>query len=277
MVRVKARRTWVALLASMFALVLALAGCAQGGGDASKNFIGDWKLVGMEEGGEVTSSEDIALMEQLGMSVTMSVKEDKTLTLSVLGEEMSGTWEATSGTEATATIDGQKASMKIANDVLVLEQDGAKMSFEKGVPEPSTSGAAATDDGTDSAAAIEGAGSDESAIPIGQTIADDELCTIEVVDKRADWAGDPGYTLKITNKSDKTMVATAEYGSFSVNGKMLDPALYETIQPGKYVECFMWFEADEVGGVEALANVEGAIEIYDDATYDTLGTYPFAQ
>ncbi len=66
-----------------------LAGCA-GGGDAAKNYVGDWKLVGMEENGEATSADDIKLMEDMGLSVTMSVKEDKTFSMNVMGEEMSG-------------------------------------------------------------------------------------------------------------------------------------------------------------------------------------------
>ncbi len=46
------------MLASVFALCLVLAGCA-GGGDAAKNYVGDWKLVGMEENGEATSADDM--------------------------------------------------------------------------------------------------------------------------------------------------------------------------------------------------------------------------
>ena len=66
------KKRWVALFMSMIALCLVLAGCASGGAgggaDAAKSFIGDWKLVGMEENGEATSSEDIALMEQMGVT-----------------------------------------------------------------------------------------------------------------------------------------------------------------------------------------------------------------
>jgi hypothetical protein len=57
---------------------------------------------------------------------------------------------------------------------------------------------------------------------------------------------------------------------------MVDPALVETIQPGKYAECFMWFSDNDVASLDQLVNVEGVIEVYDDETYDTLGEYPFA-
>ena len=296
MVEVSIRKKWVAMLVSVFALCLVLAGCA-GGGDAAKNYVGDWKLVGMEENGEATSADDIKLMEDMGLSVTMSVKEDKTFSMNVMGEEMSGTWEAKSASEATFTIEGQSVPATLANGVLTLEQDGTKMMFEKGTVSTSGSSGAASS-GTDTATGTAGTGTyaatatgtatgtdagttstdagEETVTPIGQTIADDDICTIEIVDKKADWAGDPGYTLKITNKSDKAITAVSQYGTFSVDGKMVDPALVETIQPGKYVESFMWFSDDDVASLDQLVNVEGTIEVYDDETYDTLGEYPFA-
>ena len=270
------KKRWVALFMSLIALCLVLAGCATGGAgggaDAAKSFIGDWKLVGMEENGESTSSEDIALMEQMGVTVTLSFKEDKSCALSVFGEETSGTWEAKSPSEAAITIEGQTVVATLANEVLTLEDNGTKMMFGKGVPKPSAN---AADPGT-TAAEESAEESDETAVPIGQTIADDEICTIEVIDKKVDWADDPGYTLKITNKSDKAIRVSAKYDTFSVNGKMAEPELYETVQSGKYVEGFMWFSGDDVDGVDALTNVEGTIEVMDDASYETLREYPFA-
>ena len=37
----------------------------------------------------------------------------------------------------------------------------------------------------------------------------------------------------------------------------------------------MWF-SDGIESVDELVNVEGPIEVYDEATYDTLAEYPFA-
>ena len=283
-------KKWVAMLASVFALCLVLAGCC-GGADAAKNYVGDWKLSGMEENGEVTSADDLKLMEDLGMTITLSVKEDKTFSLNVMGDETSGTWEAKSASEATFTVDGQSVPATLADGVLTLESDGTKMQFEKGTVAASSGGAgssgaaatsgSATTGGTETPTSTDNGttmvdGGEEAVVPIGLTIADDDICTIEIVDKKADWAGDPGYTVKITNKSDKAVSAVSKYGTFSVDGKMVDPVLVETIQPGKYVEGFMWFSDDDVASVDALVNVEGTIEVYDDETFDTLGEYPFA-
>ena len=144
-------KKWVAMLASVFALCLVLAGCG-GGGDAAKNYVGDWKLTGMEENGEATSAEDLKLMEDMGLAITLSVKEDKSFSLNVMGEEMSGTWEAKSASEATFTVEGQSVPAKLDNGVLTLEQDGTKMMFEKerwpcGSSGAGSSGAAATSGG----------------------------------------------------------------------------------------------------------------------------------
>jgi hypothetical protein len=283
-VEVSIRKKWVAFVASVFALCLALAGCAggvggSGGKDPSKNYVGDWKLVGMEEDGEAYSADDIRLMQNMGMTVTLSVKEDKSFSLNVFGEELPGTWEAKSDSAATFTVDGQSVPVTLADDVLTLEQDGTKMMFERGTVSASSGGAAAPGGDAGSggdAAATDSGTTDEAAIPIGQTIADDDVCTIEVVNKTADWAGDPGFTLKVTNKSDKTIAITSKYGTFSVDGRMVDPVLSETIQPGKYVETFMWFSDDAIEVIDQLVNVEGVIEAYDNDTYDTLAEYPFA-
>ena len=101
-------------------------------------------------------------MEQMGVTVTLSFKEDKSCTLSVFGEETSGTWEAKSPSEAAITIEGQTVVATLANEVLTLEDNGTKMMFGKGVPEPSAN---AADSGT---AAAEESESDETAVPIGR-------------------------------------------------------------------------------------------------------------
>ena len=53
---------------------------------------------------------------------------------------------------------------------------------------------------------------------IGQQLVSDDICTIDVVNKKTDWAGDPGFTLKITNNSDKSISISPQWGSFRFNG-----------------------------------------------------------
>ena len=66
------------------------------------------------------------------------------------------------------------------------------------------------------------------------------------------------------------------WGTFSVNGTMVDPVLSETIKPGCNVETFMWFGKSDVPDLASLVSVEGELEVYDASTYETIATYPFA-
>jgi hypothetical protein len=280
----KSMRKWVAALSAMFALCLVLSGCSLGGvlggGDPAKNFIGDWKLVGMEDSEQVLSKDDLKSMEDLGLGVGLTFKEDKSFTLNMFGEETSGTWEVKSPTEALLTVEGQTASAKLDGSKLTLEQDDTKLIFEMGTAVVSAPGSGDSDTGKSDTSTSPTSTSDgksgKTEVAVGTTLADDSICTIEIVNKTTDFADDPGYTLKITNKTDKAITVSGKYGTFSVDGKMVDPLLYETIQPGKYAETFLWFSTSDVANLDALVNVEGTIQIYDSETYDTLAEYPFA-
>lgn len=255
----------MAVLAATFAILLALASCSGGGSSAdnSKNFIGDWKLVGMEENGEVSSEEDIAMLEAFGLSVGLTVNEDGTFSLDFFGEAMNGSWSAKGATEAEFTIEGQAVKATLADEKLSMEQDGVKLTFGKGKASSSSSGSS----GSDSADA-------EDTVALGTVIADDEIATVVIVDKKTDSFGDPGYTIKVTNNSDAAISVSAATDQWSINGKMIDPAYYETIQPGKYAESFMYFSSDDVSSIDELSNVEGSLAVVNDK-YETIATYAF--
>lgn len=122
------------VLASAFALVLgaALVGCGGGSSeDYTANFAGDWKLYEMEDESGVTSHDDIAMLDSLGMAAILTLGEDGAANLDLMGEIMSGTWEANSATECTVTLDGEAIDGTLADDMLVLESGGASMTFEK--------------------------------------------------------------------------------------------------------------------------------------------------
>lgn len=278
------RRMTVLAVALMLLLAcMGIAGCS--GGDATKEYVGDWKLVEMQSGGETMSADDLAAMEALGLSVKMNVKEDKTFTIDLFGEQESGTWEAKSATEASFTIEGSVVKATLKDGKLTLADSENTLVFEKGTASASkssaaSSSAAANPSASASSSATSGSASDSSAkagaMPIGVTVADDDICTIEVIDKKTDFADDPGYTLIITNHSDKVLGVSTKYGTFSVKDKMVEPFLYETVQPGKYVEAFMWFTSSEVATVDELTEVNGVIDVYDEDTYDTVAEYQFA-
>lgn len=68
---------------------------------------------------------------------------------------------------------------------------------------------------------------------------------------------------------------TCEYGSWSVDGKMVNPSMYEKIKAGAYADADLYFTKDELGGgTEKLVNIDGKFELTDDE-YNTIATYEF--
>ena len=66
----------------------------------------------------------------------------------------------------------------------------------------------------------------------------------------------------------------AEYGTFSVDGQMVDFTLTETVKPGMFAETFGYFDSTKVTDIEAMKNVAGTISLMDNDTYDTIASYP---
>lgn len=154
----------IALMACVFALCLALVGCGGSGGsggDAKAAWVGTWDLVEMEENGEVTGSEDIEMLKSLGLEVYLELNEDGAGSLVLFGEPMTGKWEAKSATEGSFTIEGQTVDMKIADSKLNMEQNGSKLTFQKG--EARSGSAAAASSAAASSEAASGSASSSSA------------------------------------------------------------------------------------------------------------------
>ena len=109
------------------------------------------------------------------------------------------------------------------------------------------------------------------------TVADDDLVKIVAVAQAVDFEGDPGYIFEITNKSDIALYVTNTDGVFTVNGQLIDPTLAETVAPGQTIEGIMFFDRAKLGSsdLSSLVAVEGTIEVWNDDTLDTLGTYKF--
>ena len=145
----------IALMACVFALSLALVGCSGGGSgaDAKAAWVGTWDLVEMEENGQVTGSEDLEMLRSLGLDVYLELSEDGKGALVLFGEAMNGTWEAKSATEASFTYEGQTIEMKIADSKLTMEQNGSKLTFQKGEARSSSSASASASAEASSASA----------------------------------------------------------------------------------------------------------------------------
>ena len=141
----------IALLACVFALSLALVGCGGGGGDAKAAWVGTWDLYEMEENGQITSTDDIQMLRDLGLTVTLELKDDGNGALVMFGESLEGTWEAKSATEGSFTAQDQTVGMTIADGKLTMEQNGSKLVFQKGEATASSSAASAASASAESA------------------------------------------------------------------------------------------------------------------------------
>lgn len=262
-------------LAAISALVFcfALSGC--GGNNYAKNFIGTWELSGMESEGEVMSEDDMALMKGLGIDFSLTFEEDGTAKLVLAGEEAKmGTWEAKDATTCEITIDGEPQAVKLVDGVLTLEAEGAKAMFKK----TDSAGMPKADSGKPEGTPAPDKDTNPAALSMNKVIADDELCTITVTGIEEDLFGDPGYKMTLKNNTaDKTLYFSCPWDEFTVNNKMVDPLLSVTVKPGAYAEDFMSFDHDDIGGgVEALKNIKGILEVSDDETFDLLREYNFA-
>ena len=87
----------IAAAVCAMALCVALAGCAGGGtnsGNDATNFQGNWVLSGGNNVGQELKAEDIDAMNQMGLNVYMQLNEGGNAVISLFGENVDGTWEA---------------------------------------------------------------------------------------------------------------------------------------------------------------------------------------
>lgn len=267
-------------LALAVVLSLAFAGCSSAPKDYSANFQGSWKMTSIVG----ASEDDMAFVEALGIGFVLDLNEDKTALLNMMGEEMTGTWEATSETECTLTIEGESVTAKLNGEELTFAVEGEEMVFAKiSAEEAEELKQAAADlsgafsDSAEESTSTESTGVTYDASFAPATVADDEVCTINLVAKKTDDWGNPGYVADIVNKADVPIYVTAPFGKSSVDGKMVDFWGGKTVQPGKSAEgVFFYAESDDVQSLSNMKNVELVIEAWNDDTYETLTTYNVA-
>ena len=256
-----------------FVLCFALVGCGGGkGGDASKNFVGYWKLTGGEMDGEEIDASYISLMESLDLTISLTLNEDGTAKFVLFGDETDSTWEAKDASTMKISVEGVSLEGKLDGGKLSLDLEGEKLIFEKGEAPASSSGTSGTTDpekGTDKGSTSTTTAKQD----LNVTIADDDICTIVVTGAEEDFAGDPGYNMTVTNNSDRSINVYSSYGSFSVGGKMTEAYGSQTVKAGKYADMFLYFM--DLDGIEDLVDVDGVIVVVDDESWDTLAEYDF--
>ena len=132
-------------------LGLVLAGCD--GEEASKKaFSGEWQVVDMEQDGEITTADDMALLRSLGLDVILSLNDDLSASLSIFGSKGEGTWQPETSKKATFVLDGQDIEMTIEDGQLTLVQNTTTMNFVRSEELAGDDEAEASDDGAEDAA-----------------------------------------------------------------------------------------------------------------------------
>lgn len=120
---------------AMLMLVLAMAVMMFSGCGKSKNqapVVGEWKMTTIEISG-VTMDVDqfLSIAGQEDTKMNMTIKEDGTFFMDVVGEQAEGTWEYKEP-KCTLTVDGDSIDAEYKDGKLVIDMDGnGTMTFEK--------------------------------------------------------------------------------------------------------------------------------------------------
>lgn len=119
-------------LAGTAALGLVAAGlgaCSSSSGP-SDACVGEWDLVSMTAEGESVGEDELAQFEEMGLKISLSVKEDGAATLSFFGEDEVGTWTESAG-GCTLKMSSEEIPAQVSDGILSIEQEGAQVTFSK--------------------------------------------------------------------------------------------------------------------------------------------------
>ena len=99
--------------------------------EIAEKLAGTWKLTGLTSNGQVTTLEDIELMQDMGLNIELVLNADGTATFTLFGATMNGTWESSDGSAVILTIEGGRIDATVTGDVLSLVEGTDEMSFTK--------------------------------------------------------------------------------------------------------------------------------------------------
>ena len=124
----KAKRVLVLLVAILMVFSLVACSKGEGGGNAVEkpSPVGTYTLSSMEEGGEEVPQDDLNMLAEMGLKVTMEVKEDGTGAIDLFGEMLEFTWD-----DNYITVDDQQQSYEFDGTNFSMTNDDIKMTFTK--------------------------------------------------------------------------------------------------------------------------------------------------
>lgn len=129
----KLSKVVVVLMVAVMAMA-ALAGCG-GKKDSTPEIVGTWKVSAVETAGVSVDFAEYA--KQLGQDadtivMELTAKEDKTLSMDIMGQKSDGTWAEKDG-KFVLTLEGEDQEVTIKDGKMTFSEEstGIKMTFEK--------------------------------------------------------------------------------------------------------------------------------------------------
>ncbi len=135
----KLQKSKFVLLVGVLGVALALcafaiSGCSGGGqsnADLQKNFQGTWKMCELTEGDQVYSESDMAMLESLAGTCSLTLNEDKTGKFEYFGQSQDGTWEVKDASTATLKFGADSTECTLKDGKLTISVDSASLTFKK--------------------------------------------------------------------------------------------------------------------------------------------------
>ena len=97
------------------------------------DLVGKWKLSKLVQNGSATGTDELEMMQSMGLEVSLNLSEDGSATLVLFGAKMEGTWEASDPHAATLVLVGQRIPCTINADTgeLSFTEGGDELTFAK--------------------------------------------------------------------------------------------------------------------------------------------------
>ena len=229
---------------------------------AEEETAGFYRLIEMEQAGEVTGLDEIEAIESIGMIIYLELDPDGSAKINMMGDEVTGSWK-----EGSITLEGETVDLVREGDIVIISEDDTIMTFERTTKEYIESVNGALSEGSDSSESSSNADKEVKVIEDG-IIVDNDSCRIEITGYEPN--GDYGATLYVTceNKTEdqKLTFSTIEG---AVNGYMLDPGLFASVTAGSIDNTEVTYYYDDLAeiGITEPDEVLWELWVYDADNY----------
>ena len=262
------RGTLIILVA---ACLLVLAGCASGQSQPQAEdagaFVGSWELYDIDykdDRDDIDHQTYLDLVELMDWRVMLDLNEEGAASIVSVGTVSIGSWEPAGSDAITIVLSGETIAASLADGMLCMDVEDARLRFEKVSDTPSVRREAVDPAGIFADEESERAyvATVEQVRAIDVSICDSSSCTVRAYAIGEDFEGDPGILLEIANKTDDIIYLVNE-DDFTVNGAPVEAVLMRVI-PGSYTsKAFLYFPGDDAPAAGDIVSVTGTISVFD--------------